>query len=924
MSNELKPAQAQGFCPVRSQDHTAKLPFEMLERIFALLPDVIPSFSPFLAQWVPSGSFTLAEWVNEGQSTSNAMHVIREAFKPPKPRGDCSSSLSTSWLPVAAVCRRWRAIALAQYDRCVPIPLSSGRLAVDATLNGFAPLRTSLYVDEIRHRRESTAWNIARSLLLDPSSRLRRLHISLAGPTCSDQHAHAEEDHRALLGECNATGIQELCVVGADPTYRLFGSVILRLSGTPRKIILPPSSIATLERVMLRSCVLRDYSALCGCRQLTFLALDSCENLWPTTESMFSTLSSLLYLRDLYIAGKTWPRDLAAERRPEATDMASLDRLRLSGSIDQIVPFLSTIILRPSTTLLLSCHVIPWAWAGRPVESDAAALAIVLKKHFAPAKAAREIFSRIAMDLSETEQSIVCAEPTSTDVLCLETAFALSVRRDWLAVREAGPGAAEDAFAAVFAALPTERGTGSGAAQVSVGISSCPGLRVHDVDAHLKRGLRWWPFVTSLPSLRTLVLSSQTALPLARQLAVTGAECFPCLSELKVDVSDVKDGNLVEIEDALLTRIRPPAHARKSSLAFTPFASIGEPKTYTTLFASVARRHFPYAPPPPTSEARPASLGPVAAAGMLYVYAFVSLVFFCTAAYSVLGVSFAAQIPVSSSISHLNALTPAARLAKLSMIQPPPAAFEPFFSRNAGFDMDGVAACLWANADDMQWLVAWAAAWDGPLSIVVSTTSLERHKLRAFVDRQGTNASKLALHVLQLRIGPQDMPAADSQANLVLSTDAPTVLTPAAARAFPYAPLAPLLIPRDHDVWCTERFFARAADARAADWAECVWQLHLNGLHVRVADVPVSHAAADVLTTRTGPAAELDALIHRRMSVRFRAETCVLALKRRELLAAAGHEGPGDIARTRWVEAECRPWLAEGPKGRPPRGKIAS
>ena len=36
--------------------------------------------------------------------------------------------------------------------------------------------------------------------------------------------------------------------------------------------------------------------------------------------------------------------------------------------------------------------------------------------------------------------------------------------------------------------------------------------------------------------------------------------------------------------------------------------------------------------------------------------------------------------------------------------------------------------------------------------------------------------------------------------------------------------LSPLLIEREHPIWCTERFFTAS---READWQECVWQFWL-------------------------------------------------------------------------------------------------
>src|ERR1700761_4164838 len=138
-------------------------------------------------------------------------------------------------------------------------------------------------------------------------------------------------------------------------------------------------------------------------------------------------------------------------------------------------------------------------------------------------------------------------------------------------------------------------------------------------------------------------------------------------------------------------RIRPLTHTRKTSLAFTPFSSISEPRTYTTMFASAARKHFASGRSECTSDnlgynlARAPGIFAASAVWMLYTYAFVSLVFSTTIAYSVLERTLGMHNrDVSSSehitrVSYLDALSPALRLAKISSLHPPPMDFEPSF-----------------------------------------------------------------------------------------------------------------------------------------------------------------------------------------------------------------------------------------------------
>ena len=49
-------------------------------------------------------------------------------------------------------------------------------------------------------------------------------------------------------------------------------------------------------------------------------------------------------------------------------------------------------------------------------------------------------------------------------------------------------------------------------------------------------------------------------------------------------------------------------------------------------------------------------------------------------------------------------------------------------------------------------------------------------------------------------------------------------------------------------------------------------------------------------------------VIHRRLSARYRSETCVLAIKRQEVLAMAGMGA--DVQGMRWLQASCKSYLA--------------
>lgn len=56
---------------------------------------------------------------------------------------------------------------------------------------------------------------------------------------------------------------------------------------------------------------------------------------------------------------------------------------------------------------------------------------------------------------------------------------------------------------------------------------------------------------------------------------------------------------------------------------------------------------------------------------------------------------------------------------------------------------------------------------------------------------------------------------------------------------YPFHPLSPLLLARNRNFWCTERFFLD--NSRASDWDECLWQLSLETFgEIKILDVKSS------------------------------------------------------------------------------------
>lgn len=62
---------------------------------------------------------------------------------------------------------------------------------------------------------------------------------------------------------------------------------------------------------------------------------------------------------------------------------------------------------------------------------------------------------------------------------------------------------------------------------------------------------------------------------------------------------------------------------------------------------------------------------------------------------------------------------------------------------------------------------------------------------------------------------------------------------------YPFHPLSPLLLARDRDFWCTERFFLE--NSRVSDWDECLWQLSLENFgEIKILDVESSEYLREV------------------------------------------------------------------------------
>ena len=62
---------------------------------------------------------------------------------------------------------------------------------------------------------------------------------------------------------------------------------------------------------------------------------------------------------------------------------------------------------------------------------------------------------------------------------------------------------------------------------------------------------------------------------------------------------------------------------------------------------------------------------------------------------------------------------------------------------------------------------------------------------------------------------------------------------------YPFHPLSPLLLARNRDFWCTERFFLE--NSRVSNWDECLWQLSLETFgEIKILDVESSESSTEV------------------------------------------------------------------------------
>ncbi|KAG2345672.1 hypothetical protein BDR05DRAFT_930332 [Suillus weaverae] len=192
----------------------------------------------------------------------------------------------------------------------------------------------------------------------------------------------------------------------------------------------------------------------------------------------------------------------------------------------------------------------------------------------------------------------------------------------------------------------------------------------------------------------------------------------------------------------------------------------------------------------------------------------------------------------------------------------PPGHLEIFtLATHSSVDSD-LTACLWTEEDRLHDTLATLTTWSGSISLVVvtsarsgSTGSTMLKRFPELISLFDTHASfGLSFHVLQVSsssggsanaylnvarllaptdrvvLFPDGLPSHFSSnlySSIIRSTSPqPLLLGNNSRRTYPFAPMSPVVLPKDYPTWCTERF--SLFRSRSLDWEDCLWQLWLE------------------------------------------------------------------------------------------------
>ncbi|KZT24230.1 hypothetical protein NEOLEDRAFT_1179478 [Neolentinus lepideus HHB14362 ss-1] len=211
------------------------------------------------------------------------------------------------------------------------------------------------------------------------------------------------------------------------------------------------------------------------------------------------------------------------------------------------------------------------------------------------------------------------------------------------------------------------------------------------------------------------------------------------------------------------------------------------------------------------------------------------------------------------------------RFSRLSLLYEQSISFSPNFVQ-ADFTLDRPTACVWTRDTNSTSIRAFHSVWSGPISLLLVTTEspMNQDTTALLSNLSALNIRRsdgpVFAHVLVVHSSTQDSPNAylnlarlyapaqsvvlfpddlstlpafssSALAELLSDWETPSVLIKTDNHAsFPFEPLSPIMLSRDHPLWCDERFIS---GSRELDWAECLWKLWLETF----GEVPVYNTA---------------------------------------------------------------------------------
>ncbi|KAH0827961.1 hypothetical protein J3R83DRAFT_3599 [Lanmaoa asiatica] len=265
-----------------------------------------------------------------------------------------------------------------------------------------------------------------------------------------------------------------------------------------------------------------------------------------------------------------------------------------------------------------------------------------------------------------------------------------------------------------------------------------------------------------------------------------------------------------------------------------------------------------------------------------------------------------------------------------------------------------LTACLWIEDARIEEALVSATAWPGPVSLIVVTPNAPNstgHKnLLGYLTTKhaSTNTCVHVLHVPSVAGGssnaylnmarffartsrvvlfPDGIPKfalsvyAHWLDKLPVGTPHPVLLSNATHKAFSPRLLAPVVLPRDHPVWCTERLYMFGS--RILDFEDCLWKLwlesageassiavpHLLDGSKNTTALSVSpHAVRFVallfnIRSRRITAGYHQMKIRLRWSTKYRSEACAFTLKRSQALESLSKT---EKRHMQWRKKFCR------------------